>query len=164
MKPHTQTTDSLGSQWYWIMNSQMSSIGWNLLGSIKAVCAHFYSDLGPLFLILGTLRSEDGGGRENVAEKANSRSFNLHRSYSKSLTLSNVGEPSKSWIPKNHIQVQKERGNFVVACVLPLYVVKLGIFTSWCTCKIVVLLINPIVFAAFPFPSPLSDLKVPIFV
>ena len=42
------------------------------------------------------LRSEDGDGRENVAEKVNSRSFNLHRDYSKyskSLTLSNVGEP-----------------------------------------------------------------------
>ena len=38
-----------------------------------------------------TLRSENGDGRENVAEKVNSRSFNLHRDYSKSLTLSNVG-------------------------------------------------------------------------
>ena len=43
---------------------------------------------------LGTLRSEDGDGRESVAEKVNSRSFNLHGDYSKSLTLSNVGEPS----------------------------------------------------------------------
>ena len=41
-----------------------------------------------------TLRSEDGDGSKNVAEKVNSRSFNLHRDYSKSLTLSNVGEPS----------------------------------------------------------------------
>ena len=39
------------------------------------------------------LRSEDGDGRKNVAEKVNSRSFNLHRDYSKSLTLSNVAEP-----------------------------------------------------------------------
>ena len=46
--------------------------------------------------IIGSLRSDDGDGRENVAEKLNSRSFNLHRNYSKSLTLSNVGEPSKS--------------------------------------------------------------------
>ena len=45
---------------------------------------------------VGTLRSEDGDGREDVAEKVNSRSFNLHRSYSKSLTLSNAGESSKS--------------------------------------------------------------------
>ena len=43
---------------------------------------------------LGTLRSKDGDGRQNVAEKVNSRSFNLHRDYSKKLTLSNVGEPS----------------------------------------------------------------------
>ena len=42
----------------------------------------------------GTLRSEDGDGSENVAEKVNSRSFNLHRDYSKSLTLLVVGEPS----------------------------------------------------------------------
>ena len=42
------------------------------------------------------LRSEDGDDRENVAEKVSSRSFNLHRDYSKyskSLTWSNVGEP-----------------------------------------------------------------------
>ena len=45
-------------------------------------------------MTIGTLRSEDGDGRENVAERVNSRSFNLHRDYSKSLTLSNVGEPS----------------------------------------------------------------------
>ena len=44
--------------------------------------------------IKGTLRSEDSDGSENVAEKVNSRSFNLYRDYSKSLTLSNVGEPS----------------------------------------------------------------------
>ena len=47
-----------------------------------------------LVTVLGTLRSEDGNGRENVAEKVNSRSFNLHRDYSKSLTFSNIGEPS----------------------------------------------------------------------
>ena len=46
--------------------------------------------------IIGTLRSEDGDGRENVAEKVKLGSFNLHRDYSRSLTLSNVGEPSKS--------------------------------------------------------------------
>ena len=44
--------------------------------------------------IKGTLRSEDSDGSENVAEKVNARSFNLYRDYSKSLTLSNVGEPS----------------------------------------------------------------------
>ena len=43
---------------------------------------------------IGTLRSEDGDGRENVAEKVDSFSFNLYRDYSKSLAFSNVGEPS----------------------------------------------------------------------
>ena len=43
---------------------------------------------------LGISRSEDGVGNKNVAEKLNSRSFNLRRDYSKLLTLSNVGEPS----------------------------------------------------------------------
>ena len=33
--------------------------------------------------IIGTLRSVDGDGRENVAEKVNSCSFNLYRDYSK---------------------------------------------------------------------------------
>ena len=43
---------------------------------------------------IGTLRSEVGDDSKTVAEKVNSRYFNLHRDYSKSLTLSNVGEPS----------------------------------------------------------------------
>ena len=38
-----------------------------------------------------------------------SRSFNLHRDYSKSLSLSKVGEPSRSWIPKNHIQEREKK-------------------------------------------------------
>ena len=46
------------------------------------------------YQLLGTLRSKNGDGRQNVAEKVNSRSSNLHRDYSKSLTLSNVDEPS----------------------------------------------------------------------
>ena len=50
-------------------------------------------DVVVLFYI-GTLRSEDGDGSENVAEKVNSCSFDLHRDYSKSLTLSDVSEPS----------------------------------------------------------------------
>ena len=46
-----------------------------------------------LDIVIGTLRSEDSDDRENDAEKVNSRFFNLHRDYSKSLTLSNVGKP-----------------------------------------------------------------------
>ena len=134
--------------------------------------------------LLGTRRSTgqkgsyggdgDDDGRQNVPEKVNSRPFNLHRDYFQSLTLSDVGEPSESWIPENPIKIQKERGNFVVACVLPLHNVKLGIFTSWscsdgkemykkawCTCKMVVLLIKSIAFFKFSLPSPSWDLKAP---
>ena len=49
-----------------------------------------------LVFTIGTLRSEDGDGGENVAEKVNSRFFNLDRDYPNSLPLSNVGEPSKN--------------------------------------------------------------------
>ena len=134
--------------------------------------------------LLGTRRSTgqkgsyggdgDDDGRQNVPEKVNSRPFNLHRDYFQSLTLSDVGEPSESWIPENPITIQKERGNFVVACVLPLYNVKLGIFTSWscsdgkemykktwCTWKMVVLVVKPVVFVTFSLWSPSSDLEVP---
>ena len=124
--------------------------------------------------LLGTRRDGDDDGRQNVPEKVNSRPFNLHRDYFQSLTLSDVGEPSESWIPKNPIQIQKESGNFVVACVLPLYNVKLGIFTSWscsdgkemykktwCTSKMVVLVVKPVVFVTFSLWSPSSDLEVP---
>ena len=38
----------------------------------------FSLPLPSLLLIIGTLRSEDGDGSENVAEKVNSRSLNLH--------------------------------------------------------------------------------------
>ena len=44
-------------------------------------------------------------GSENDALKMNLRSFGLYRDYSNSLTLSNVGKPSRSWISKNRIQV-----------------------------------------------------------
>ena len=38
----------------------------------------FSLPLPSLLLIIGNLRSEDGDGSENVAEKVNSRSLNLH--------------------------------------------------------------------------------------
>ena len=34
---------------------------------------------------------------------------------------------------------------------------------AWCTCKVVVLLIKPIVFLTFSLPSASVDLKVPTF-
>ena len=66
------------------------------------------SSLRPL-LIIGTFKIQRREGKENVAEKVNLRSFSLYRNFSYPLTLSNVGEPSWSWIPRDHIQVQKEK-------------------------------------------------------
>ena len=68
---------------------------------------------------LGSLRYRDGHGHENVASKVNLRSFDLYRDHSNSFTLSNASELFLSRIPKNHIQVQKEKENLVVACLRP---------------------------------------------
>ena len=66
--------------------------------------------------------------------------------------VTNASELFWSWISINHIQVHKEKENFVIACLRPSQNVKLGIFTgsravngkemykkAWCTCKVVVL-------------------------
>ena len=59
-------------------------------------------------------------GSENVASKMNLRSFGPHRDYSISLTSSNVGKPSRSWISKNCIQVWRENKiSSSLAYVLP---------------------------------------------
>ena len=104
----------------------------------------------------------------------NLRSFSLNSNYSYSLTLSNVGKPSWSLISRDYSQAQKEKQNFIVACLRSPYNTKLGIFTSqscknrkemynkaWCMCKVVVLLIKPIVFSMFSLPSVSLDFKLP---
>ena len=48
-------------------------------------------------------------GDKKVAEKVNLHYFSLYSDYSCPLTLSNVGEPSWSWISRDHIQAQKEK-------------------------------------------------------
>ena len=53
------------------------------------------------------IQRRDGNG--NVAYNVNLRSFSLYRNYSCPLTLSNVREPSWSWISRDLIQVQKEK-------------------------------------------------------
>ena len=53
---------------------------------------------------------------ENVAWKVNSHFFILYRDYSNSLTLSNASELFWSWTSINHIQIYKEKKNFVIAC------------------------------------------------
>ena len=69
----------------------------------------------PSCCVSSLLRYKDVDGRWNVALKANSRFFSLHRGYSISLALSNVRD-LWSRIPKSLIQVKKEKENFVVAC------------------------------------------------
>ena len=111
----------------------------------------------------------------------NLRSFSLYRNYSYPLILSNVGEPSWSWIPGDHIQVQKEK-QISSLLVYVLHKTRNEAFSrrsrsktgkemwkkSLCTCKVVVLLIKPIVFCFFfltsSLPSASLDLKVPGFV
>ena len=64
-----------------------------LICAIKGASSHAHSPKTQEAIIM-TLRTEDGDSSENVSEDVNSRSFNLHCNYSKSLTLSKVGEPS----------------------------------------------------------------------
>ena len=44
--------------------------------------------------------------------------FWVYRDYSNSLTLSNASELCRSWTSINHIQIDKEKENFVVACLI----------------------------------------------
>ena len=72
-----------------------------------------------LITLLGSLWYQGGDGHENVAWKMTLRCFNLYPDYSNSFTLSNASERYLSRIPKNHIQVQKEKENLAVACLRP---------------------------------------------
>ena len=59
-------------------------------------------------------------GSEDVAKKLNLSHFKCYRVYLELLNLSNVGDFSWSWILKDFIQDQKEKGEFVVVCSLSL--------------------------------------------
>ena len=80
----------------------------------------FFHSTGTLFHwgftlalpLLGSLRYHDSDGHENVAEKENLRSFNLY-------TMTPTRLLCHLRIPKNHIQVQKEKENLAVACLRP---------------------------------------------
>ena len=51
------------------------------------------------FVTLGSLSNHDGNGSQTVTQKVrNSRRYKLHRSYSNSFNLSNVGDFFRSWI------------------------------------------------------------------
>ena len=65
---------------------------------------------------------EDRGIEATVMSSKNKRklnSFNLYRDYCNSFTLSNASELFLSRIPRNNIQVQKEKENLAVPCFRP---------------------------------------------
>ena len=64
-------------------------------------------------------RQDDDDGSENVAKKMNLPSFRLNRFYLDPLNMSNAGDFFWSWIRQDFIQVQKEKGKFVVVCPRP---------------------------------------------
>ena len=107
----------------------------------------------------------------------NSRSFNLHRDYSHSLTLSNVYQPSWSRISKNNIYVQKEKENFGPLVYVIRKTYREGISRRTCSnavtakkctkkrnvrAEVVVLLIKPNSSLTFSLPLPSSDLSSPL--
>ena len=49
-----------------------------LLHPLKLILVKSKGSNDSVLEAIGTLRSEDGDGRENVTEKVNSRSFSLH--------------------------------------------------------------------------------------
>ena len=73
------------------------------------MCCSFSFSNYKLNYHIWDLKIQGRDGNENVAWKMNLRSFSLDRNYSYPLTLSNVGKPSWSWIPRDHIQIISER-------------------------------------------------------
>ena len=82
--------------------------------------SHGYSmkQSSPIDLI-GTLSKEDYDGSENDGKNMNLRSFKLNGVYLDPLNMSNAGDFSWSWILKDFIQAQKDKGKFVVVCPRP---------------------------------------------
>ena len=60
--------------------------------------------------------SKDDDSSENVSKQMNLRSFKLNPVYLDPLNMSNAGDFSWSWIRKDFIQVQIEKGKYVVVC------------------------------------------------
>ena len=69
--------------------------------------------------MLGSLWYHNGWWPRKRRLRVYSRFFNLYCDFSTSLALTNASELFLSWIPINHIQVQKEKENFVIDCLRP---------------------------------------------
>ena len=68
------------------------------------------SSIANRYETIGSLSNDDGHGSENVTQKVNSRCFKLHRSYSNSFNLSNVGDFFQEMNYKGlHLSSQKEK-------------------------------------------------------
>ena len=67
------------------MNENETKRDYNTIPNIGAGCGQF-------FINNRELKHNDGNGSENVTQKVNSSCFKLHRSYSNSFNLSNVGD------------------------------------------------------------------------
>ena len=125
---------------------------------------------------IGTLRSEDNDGGENVTLKVNWRSFGVHRDYSNSLTFSNVGDFSWRWILEI-IQVLKDwkdKEKFVLFTSPTKRAIRKFrvVVVQWqqrnvqtkCVARaelFLCLFFIPIAFLTSPLPSPSPDLRVP---
>ena len=82
------------------------------------------------FMELGSSRSDDGDGYENVTWKVNAGCFKLYDAYSISFNSSNVhGKCFWSWILKDCIKVQEKKRKLIVFCSRPRQNVKLGTCT-----------------------------------
>ena len=125
---------------------------------------------------IGTLRSEDNDGGENVTLKVNWGSFGVHRDYSNSLTFSNVGDFSWRWILEI-IQVLKDwkdKEKFVLFTSPTKRAIRKFrvVVVQWqqrnvqtkCVARaelFLCLFFIPIAFLTSPLPSPSPDLRVP---
>ena len=113
--------------------------------------------LKEFLLILGSLKYHNGDGHEKVTWEVNSRSINLYHDNSYPLTLPNS---SGAEFSRTNIHVQKEKENFLITSstkreIRKFYIIVVqwqqrNVQKAYCTCKVVVLPIQPIAFCTFP--------------
>ena len=102
--------------------------------------------------LIGLTQRRPRGLRKRNLRSEFLRCLKLNRTYSIPFNSSNVGKLFWSWILKNCIKVQEKKKKVVVFCFRPRQNMKLGscsrattaeksVQKSWCTCKVVVLLV-----------------------
>ena len=111
---------------------------------------------------LGNFRIDDVDGSVKSHFKMNSPFFQtLSRlfQFTENVKCGQISLELISWGPDSSLERARKirRGLFTFSINR-----EIRHFHVWCTCKVVVLLIKPIVFLPFSLPSPLSLLKLPI--